>query len=144
MGYGKDLLDRAAAKAGSRYALSKVTGIPESNLSEATHGKRNVPASWVLKLARVAEIDPTEAMEMHDLERAEKKRLRRHLSRLGVAGVAAICATLSSSGDGLAHQFSAATSRVEFTVLNIVSKILAWATRRQQRTIPSTGPAWQC
>lgn len=97
MKYGKTLLDRAIEQAGSRYALSKITEIPQSHLSDAFHEKREVPASWVLKLARVAGVDPTEAMEMHDLERAEKKRARRLLSSSVVAGVAAICATFGTT-----------------------------------------------
>lgn len=102
MGYGKDLLDRAAAKAGSRYALSKLTGIAESNLSRATHGTRDIPASWVLPLARVAEVDPTEALEMWDLERAEKKRLRRQSLRLALGGGVVIWLTSVSTSAGWA------------------------------------------
>lgn len=112
MGYGKDLLERAAAKAGSRYALSKLTGIPQSDMSNVVTGKRDVPASWVLKLARIAEIDPTEAMESWDLERSEKKRLRRPSLRSAAAGVAAICAIFASSGDASARQFGGSLSHV--------------------------------
>lgn len=108
MTYGKDLLARAAEKAGSRYALAKLTGLDEGDLSKAARGKREVPASWVLKLARVAGIDPTEAMEMHDLERSEKKRARRLLSRSAAAGVAAICAIFGSTGDATGHQSNTA------------------------------------
>lgn len=101
MGYGRDLLERAAANAGSRYALSKMTGIPESALSYAWNGKRQVPASWVLKLARVAEVDPTEAMEFWDLEQAEKKRRRQQSLRSALGGAAATFAISASSVVGL-------------------------------------------
>lgn len=97
MSYGKDLLDRAAAKAGSRYALAKITGIDEGDLSKAAKGTRNVPASWVLPLARVAEVNPTEAMEFWDLERAEKKRRRRLSSSSAAGGVAATLLTFAVS-----------------------------------------------
>jgi DNA-binding transcriptional regulator YdaS (Cro superfamily) len=97
MTYGKDLLTKAVAKIGTRYALAKATGLAESEISRAWNGKRDVPASWVLPLARVAEVDPTEAMESWDLERAEKKRLRQQLLRSAVAGVAAMCAAFGIS-----------------------------------------------
>jgi DNA-binding transcriptional regulator YdaS (Cro superfamily) len=110
MGYGKDLLAKASEAAGSRYALAKLTGIAESNLSDAWNGKRQVPASWILKLARVAGVDPTEAMEFHDLERAEKKRLRRQSLPLAAAGAVAILLTFASSGEAWAHRWSEATN----------------------------------
>jgi hypothetical protein len=103
MSYGKDLLDRATAKAGSRYALHKLTEIDESDLSKAASGKRDVPASWVLKLARVAEVDPLQAMEQHDAERAERKKKRQQLSRSVLAGVAAICAISGTLSAGQAR-----------------------------------------
>lgn len=100
MPYGKDLLTAAVEKAGSRYALSKATGLAESELSRVWNGQRDVPASWVLPLARVAEVDPTEALENWDLERAEKKRLRQQLSRSAVGGVVATLLTFASSVGG--------------------------------------------
>lgn len=112
MSYGKDLLAKAVAEAGSGYALAKTTEIAESHISEAMRGKRDVPASWVLKLARVAGVDPTEAMENHDLERAEKKRLRQLSSRSAVAGaVATFAIFVSSAGDSMAHQWTENASR---------------------------------
>lgn len=89
MSYGKALLTAAAEKAGSRYALSKLTDIPQSHMSDVILGRRDVPASWVLKLSRVAGVDPTEAMEHWDLDQAEKKRLRRLSSRSEAGGVVA-------------------------------------------------------
>lgn len=111
MSYGKALLARATEQAGSGYALAKVTGLAESHISEAMRGKRDVPASWVLKLARVAGIDPTEAMENHDLERSEKKRLRRQSLHSAVGGVVATLLLFASSGDASARAFSATVNR---------------------------------
>ncbi len=99
MSYAKNLLDRATATAGSRYALAKLTGLNESDLSKAANGKRGVPAAWVLPLARVAGVDPTEAMEFWDMDRAEKKRLRRQLSSSVPGGGAATSPTSSASGE---------------------------------------------
>lgn len=80
MAYGKDLLDKAAAKAGSRYALAKQTGIAESGLSRAANGERDVPASWVLPLAQIAGVDPIKAMEQWTRERAAKKKARQDVA----------------------------------------------------------------
>lgn len=116
MGYARDLLAAAAAKAGSRYALAQITGIDESDLSKAARGKRGVPASWILPLARVAKIDPTEAMEFWDLERAEKKRSGR-LSRFsGPDGAAETSPTSDDSGNALPR-----FPRTAFDRLHIVS-----------------------
>lgn len=76
MTYGKTLLDKAAEKAGSRYALAKITGIAESGLSRAATGERDVPAAWVLPLAQIAGVNPTAAMEAWSQERAQKKKAR--------------------------------------------------------------------
>jgi len=90
MRYGKDLLTKAVERAGSRYKLSQITAIPQSDLSDAWNGKRGVPASWVLRLARVAGVDPTEAMELHDLERSQAKKNPPLSWRLGVGGAAVL------------------------------------------------------
>lgn len=77
MGYSASLLRRAVkAAGGSRYALSKLTDLPESHLSEVWHGKRRVPAAWVLPLAKVAGVDPADAMERHARERKLLRRMR--------------------------------------------------------------------
>lgn len=69
MAYGKDLLALAIECAGTKYVLAQMTGIQESHLSEAERGIRNVPASWVYRLAQVAGVDPAQAMGTYDSER---------------------------------------------------------------------------
>jgi DNA-binding transcriptional regulator YdaS (Cro superfamily) len=123
MSYGKQLLDRAAAKAGSRYALAKLTDISQGNMSEVASGKRHVPASWILKLARIAEIDPTEAMEHWDLERSELKKKRRQWSSSAAAGVGATWLTIASMQLAGSYEVSA-TVRAAINSLYIVSNRL--------------------
>lgn len=131
MSYGKRLLDQAAEKAGSRYALAKLTEIDEGDLSKVASGKRDVPASWVLKLARVAGIDPTEAMEMHDLERAEKKRLRRQLSHSAVVGVVATLLIFGGTAEKGQAQSVTVTSLDDLTAY--ASYLLRWIRSRLSR-----------
>jgi DNA-binding transcriptional regulator YdaS (Cro superfamily) len=134
--YGKALLTRAVARAGSGYALARTTEIQESHISEALKGKRQVPASWVLKLARVAEVDPLQAMEHHDAERAERKKKRQQLSRSVLAGAAAICAIFGTlSGEQaraslVSHAHETAVNCVYIVsrrVRTLVSRLRAWA-----------------
>jgi len=141
MGYGKDLLDRATAKAGSRYALSKITGIPQSDMSDVVHGRREVPASWVLKLARVAEVDPTEAMEFWDYDRAEKKRLRRLWSSSAQGG-AAETSPASSSSDAKGRPGSGGKGHPGAADVRRPTHRIDWscARLRQRSGTPTLGP----
>jgi hypothetical protein len=129
MGYGKELLTAAAEKAGSRYALAKATGIAESALSYAWNGKRDVPASWVLPLSRVAGVDPTEAMENWDLDRAEKKRLRRSLSHSAAVGAVAMWLCFASSGDAQAQASDESTSLARGLTAYASYRLARWLAR---------------
>lgn len=55
----KTLLDKAAKATGSFYALSKDTGIPQSNMTNVMQGKRKMPMEWVPLLAEIAGGDVT-------------------------------------------------------------------------------------
>lgn len=69
MAYGNDLLALAIEAARTKYVLAQLTGIQESHLSEAERGKRQVPASWINRLALIAGVDPAGAMHAFDSER---------------------------------------------------------------------------
>lgn len=70
MGYGVQLLRQAVEVAGSRYKLAALADLREGHLSEAWHGKRRVPESWVFNLAEVVGVDPAEAIRQY---RADKR-----------------------------------------------------------------------
>lgn len=127
MSYGKDLLTAAVEKAGSRYALAKITAIDEGRLSRAWHGERAVPASWVFPLAQAAGVDPGEALEHFHAEQAEKKRALRR-SGGGVAATLLLFALSAAMLSGLPGPASAKGLTAEagrFDLVHIVSRLLS-------------------
>lgn len=122
MGYSKQLLDRAAAAAGSRYALSKMTGIPQGNLSEAANGIRQVPASWVLDLATIAGVDPGTAMTEWKLERQAKKKAQRETAgQSGGAETSPTSEPTSAGGNSPPKASAKGRAGRPFDLLRIVS-----------------------
>lgn len=95
MEQGHSLIDAAVKKCGSRYALSKRTGIPESTLSFIYSGKRGMSPVVAAKLAAEAGLDAREAaaVAMIESEKDPKEReaLKRVFFRSGAAALLAIC-----------------------------------------------------
>jgi plasmid maintenance system antidote protein VapI len=79
---GKTLIDRAAAKAGSRYRLAKDIDFPQSHLSTMASGKRTVPPALAAHLAAYAGEDPRTAALVAVIEQARDQTEREELASL--------------------------------------------------------------
>lgn len=87
---GKTLLDRAAKISGSFYALSKATGIPQSNMNNVMHGKRKLPMEWVPVLAEIAGANVSTELALILAEQMpEQSRGRQILEKVRATGAAA-------------------------------------------------------
>lgn len=88
---GKTLLDKAAQVAGSFYALSKATGIPQSNMTHVMQGKRRLPMEWVPLLCEIAGGDlGTELALVMAEQLPEDSRARQILEKARATYVAAM------------------------------------------------------
>jgi len=131
MQYGIFLIDKAAEKCGSFYALAKRMDVSEGNISAIRKGRRKLPLAWVYELATIAEVDPAWALKgaTEELARSEAKR-----SRLGkaVAG-GAVVMLLGSYGINFPSVIEGhSISHEALSTLYIVSTGAAvlWAVRR--------------
>lgn len=76
------LLDKAAIKAGSFYAVSKATGVPESTLSKIKSGKLGMSPAVAVLVADVAGEDAREASLQAIIANEKDESKRERLAQL--------------------------------------------------------------
>lgn len=76
------LIDKAATRAGSVYAVSKATGVPESTLSKIKSGKLGMSPAVAVLVAEVAGEDAREASLRAIVESEKDESKRERLSKL--------------------------------------------------------------
>lgn len=96
------LIDAAVKVCGSRYRLSKLTGISQATLSTAATGKTRLSPVHAAKIAHIAGLDARDAavvalIELED-EPTERERLERVFFPIGVRGLLLFCAVVSLIG----------------------------------------------
>lgn len=84
------LIDAAVKVCGSRYALSKRIGVPESNLTRYASGERALTPRVAAKLADVVGIDAQRAACVAIIENEKDPNEREELKRVFFRGVGAV------------------------------------------------------
>lgn len=127
--YSKTLIDKAVANAGSRYRLAKQLGVSEQNLHAVYHQRRPLPMTWVYALAKLANVDPGEALEHVTDDKLSAQGKPRPLSALGVGGAEAVFDTSGLTAEAKKRRAKGPHEADEkgrnLTFLHIVSSSLA-------------------
>lgn len=97
------LIDKAEKQAGSRYAVSKATGVPESTLSKIKSGKLGMSPAVAGYLAALIGADPKAATLLAVVSQEKDPERREALARMYGLEMQADPNVSAQSEDGLSY-----------------------------------------
>lgn len=134
--YLSQLIEQAAAHAGSEYKLAKLIGVPQQNLSAWKHGRKSCPVADQVLMADIAGLKPEEwaaralIAQHQGTEKGDK--LYKALSKLVGATGAALVSFGASAHPIFSHDGIRAAGQFIRCILLL--------SRRQQSAIHFTSP----